>query len=255
MLISNRLPSFLGESNMRLAREVPVTAFYTSLVTVATVAFTIYVPATRGYFNVGESAVFLAALLGGARIGAFAGGVGSMLADLILGYYLFAPATLLIKGLEGFLLGALISRRPGLRERGWRLLSVAASAIVFTLVFAVGTLFYSGSSEVSIGLPWIGAYNFVVELSYAFWAIIGIAIAIVVAYASFSARQEAGYMTISALVSGSVMVIGYFLYEQLFLGYAAIAEVPFNIGQVLVGITIAIPAYASLKVISRRSNH
>ncbi|MEM4657015.1 MAG: ECF transporter S component [Candidatus Methanosuratincola sp.] len=238
---------------MRLARDIPVTAFYTSLVTVATVAFTIYVPATRGYFNVGESAVFLAALLGGVRIGAFAGGVGSMLADLILGYYLFAPATLVIKGLEGLLLGVLVSRRPKLREREWRLLSVVASVIVFSLVLTVGTLFYSGSSEVSIGLPWIGSHSFVVELSFAFWALIGGAVALAVAYASFSARQEVGYITISALVSGSVMVVGYFLYEQLFLGYAAIAEVPFNIGQVLVGVTIAIPAYASLKVISRRS--
>ncbi|MEN3036668.1 MAG: ECF transporter S component, partial [Candidatus Methanosuratincola petrocarbonis] len=217
---------------MRLARDIPVTAFYTSLVTVATVAFTIYVPATRGYFNVGESAVFLAALLGGARIGAFAGGVGSMFADLILGYYLFAPATLVIKGFEGLLLGVLASRRPKLQERGWRLLSALASALVFLLVLAIGTLFYSGPSEVSIGLPWIGSYDFVVELSFAFWALVGGAIAIVVAYASFSARQEAGYTTISALVSGSVMVVGYFLYEQLFLGYAAIAEVPFNVGQV-----------------------
>jgi len=237
---------------MRVARDIPVTAFYTSLVTVATVAFTIYVPATRGYFNVGESAVFLAALLGGARIGAFAGGVGSMLADLLLGYYLFAPATLVIKGFEGLLLGVLASRRPDLQEKGWRLLSIAASAVVFSLVLAIGTLFYSGSSEVTIGLPWIGSYSFVVELSLAFWAVVGGAIAIIVAYASFSARQEAGYVALAALASGSLMVAGYFLYEQLFLGYAAIAEVPFNIGQVLVGITIAIPAYASLKVISRR---
>ncbi|MEJ5293382.1 MAG: ECF transporter S component [Candidatus Methanosuratincola sp.] len=237
---------------MRIARDIPVTAFYTSLVAVATVAFTIYVPATRGYFNVGESAVFLAALLGGARIGAFAGGVGSMLADLVLGYYLFAPATLVIKGLEGFLLGVLVSRRPELQKRWWRLLSIAAGVIVFSLIFAVGTFFYSGSSEVSIGLPWIGSYSFVVELSSAFWALVGGAVALLVAYASFSARQEAGYIALSALASGSVMVVGYFLYEQLFLGYAAIAEVPFNIGQVLVGITIAIPAYASLKVISRR---
>ncbi len=239
---------------MRVARDIPVTSFYTSLVAVATIAFTIYVPATRGYFNVGESAIFLVALLGGARMGAFAGGVGSMLADLILGYYLFAPATLVIKGLEGYLLGVLVSRRPRLREGTWRLLSVLASVLVFSLVLTVGTFFYSGTTEVSVGLPWIGSFGFVVELSFAFWALIGGAIALVVAYASFSARQETGYATISALVSGSVMVVGYFIYEQLFLGYAALAEVPFNIGQVLVGVTIAIPAYASLKVISRRSS-
>ncbi|MBC7121296.1 MAG: ECF transporter S component [Candidatus Methanosuratus sp.] len=236
---------------MRLARDIPITAFSTALVAVATIAFTIYVPATRGYFNLGEAAVFLVALLGGARIGAFAGGVGSMLADVVLGFYLFAPATLVIKGLEGFLLGILTSRRPEFKKGEWKLLSIAASAAVFTLVLAVGIMFYSGTLEVTIGPSWIGSYSLVVELSPIFWAIVGGAVALVVAYASLSARQETGYITISALISGSVMVLGYFLYEQLFLGYAAIAEVPFNIGQVLVGIIIAIPAYTSLKVISR----
>jgi len=48
------------------------------------------------------------------------------------------------------------------------------------------------------------------------------------------------------------MVAGYFLYEQLILGYAAAAEVPFNIGQVLIGIAIALPAYRSLRAIKRK---
>jgi len=47
------------------------------------------------------------------------------------------------------------------------------------------------------------------------------------------------------------MVLGYYLYEEFVLGYVALAEVPFNVGQVLVGITIAIPAYNSLRALQR----
>lgn len=236
---------------MRLARDVPITAFYTALVSVATVAFTIYVPATRGYFNVGEAAVYSAALLCGARIGAFAGGVGSMIADLILGYYLFAPATLVIKGLEGGMLGLLASRHPALSRTGWTAVSIGASLCIFFMVVAVGTVFYSGATEVSIGLPWIGSYHFETVLSFAFWVLVGGVASSLVACASLSVKPESGYIVISALISGAVMVAGYFLYEQLILGYVAIVEVPFNIGQVLIGITIAVPAYASLKAIKR----
>lgn len=239
---------------MPIARKVSVTALYTALVTVATLAFTIYVPATRGYFNVGESAVYLAALLGGARVGAFAGGVGSMLADILLGYYMFAPATLVIKGLEGGILGILAARQPKLSAVKWRILSAIASLAVFGLVLAIGTTFYSGTSEVTVGLPWVGSLSFTVELSILFWAAVAAAVGLVVAYASLSASPESGYLALSSMLSGSVMVLGYFLYEQLVLGYVAIAEVPFNIGQVIVGVSIAVPAYASLRAASRPGN-
>ena len=49
--------------------------------------------------------VMLSGLLFGAGVGGFAGGVGSALSDALLGYGYFAPLTLLIKGVEGFLTG------------------------------------------------------------------------------------------------------------------------------------------------------
>jgi uncharacterized membrane protein len=44
------------------------------------------------------------------------------------------------------------------------------------------------------------------------------------------------------------MVTGYFLYEQLFLGVFALAEVPVNIGQMTIGLVVAIPV---VKVVRR----
>lgn len=46
-----------------------------------------------------------------ARLGGFAGGVGSAIADALSGYPYYAPLTLLVKGTEGFLTGYIGSRR------------------------------------------------------------------------------------------------------------------------------------------------
>jgi uncharacterized membrane protein len=57
---------------------------------------------------------------------------------------------------------------------------------------------------------------------------------------------------ISVVVGGLEMVAGYFVYEQAVLGYSlpvALAEVPFNIVQLLVGLVVAVPiAYVVLRV-------
>lgn len=72
------------------------------------------VPATGGYINIGEIGVFISALLMGPVGGAVAGGIGSALADVYLGYVFFAPWTLLIKGLEGLIIGLFSSRSRAL---------------------------------------------------------------------------------------------------------------------------------------------
>ena len=87
--------------------QLAITAVFTSLVAVATMVFSIYVPSTRGFFNIGETMIFITALLFGPLIGSFAGGVGSMVADILLGYPHYAPATLVIKACEGGIVGFL----------------------------------------------------------------------------------------------------------------------------------------------------
>ncbi len=37
------------------------------------------------------------------------------------------------------------------------------------------------------------------------------------------------------------MVIGYFLYQQFILGVLAVAEIPVNIGQMTIGLIVALP--------------
>jgi len=73
------------------------------LVMVSTLLIRVPVPA-GGYFNLGDALIVFIALVGGSASGALAGGLGSALADLI-GFPIFAPITLVAKGLLGFVAG------------------------------------------------------------------------------------------------------------------------------------------------------
>lgn len=84
--------------------ELSVIAVFTTLVVVTTLVVRIPVPATGGYINVGDAMIFVAALSMGWLVGGIAGGLGSAIADMI-GFPLFAPFTLVIKGLEGLVVG------------------------------------------------------------------------------------------------------------------------------------------------------
>src|SRR5216110_916 len=92
---------------------ITVTAVFTALVFLSTYLFQIPIPSTQGYFNLGDIMIFISALTFGPTIGGFSGGIGSSLSDA-LGFGTFAPFTLVIKGLEGYVAG-LISQRSGSR--------------------------------------------------------------------------------------------------------------------------------------------
>ena len=67
-------------------------------------------PSGYGYVNLGDAGVYLCAFLLPGGFGALAAGLGAALADLILGWATYAPATFLIKGLTALLAGLLLRR-------------------------------------------------------------------------------------------------------------------------------------------------
>jgi uncharacterized membrane protein len=153
--------------------RITVAAVFAALVFVVTSQIPpIPIPATSGYFNIGETTIYIAALVFGPLVGALAGGIGSSLSDIYLGYALFAPGTLFIKGGEGLIVGFL-----NMKLRRY-----------------ISNLTLCASVAVTVG--------------------------------------------------GLEMVVGYFLYEQFVIGYPlafALAEVPFNIVQMLIGLIVAVP--------------
>ena len=88
-------------------RSLTVSALMIALMTLATMIIRIPNPATQGYINLGDAMLFTIALVFGWRIGGLAGGVGSALADALGGYFIWAPWTLVIKGIEGILVGTI----------------------------------------------------------------------------------------------------------------------------------------------------
>ncbi|RLE95400.1 MAG: hypothetical protein DRJ55_01995 [Thermoprotei archaeon] len=229
------------------SREVALTSVFTALVTVTTIMFQVYIPETKGYFNLGEVAVYLTALLLGPRVGAFAGGVGSALADLITGYSIYAPATLVIKGLEGYIVGKLsrsLRKRPYLAKP----LSLAVPVLIFIMITAIGTIFYTGTFELSSYPP---IYSSAFQVEAWMWVTLAAVAAFVVGYESHRAGKTSLYV-ISMIAGGAVMVTGYFLYESALYGPApAAVEVPFNIGQVVVGIIGGLALYEPLSKIAK----
>lgn len=74
------------------------TALFIAIICVATIVVQIPSPLT-GYFNLGDCFVLIAAWFLGMGYGSLAAGIGSALADIILGYTMYAPATFVIKAL------------------------------------------------------------------------------------------------------------------------------------------------------------
>ena len=97
--------------NDKKIRKLVLAALLAALVCVATMVVQIPSP-MQGYVNLGDCFVLLSGWLLGPWYGFAAGGIGSMLADLFLGYAHYAPGTLVIKGLMA-LVAALMYEKMG----------------------------------------------------------------------------------------------------------------------------------------------
>jgi len=159
-------------------------SIFAALVAAVSYLFQIPIPATSGYFNFGESIIYVTALVMGPYVGAFAGG-GAAISDLLSsGYAIYAPGTLIVKATEGFTVGWLNNK---LKQK----MNSTLSAVI------------------------------------------------------------------SVLTGGTVMIFGYFLYEIPLRGVVvALAEVPFNAVQMIIGVIIAIPImHAVLRVFPQLNSH
>ena len=204
-------------------RDIALAGLMTALTFVITRAFILPIPQTKGFFNIGEAAVYTAAILFGARIGAIAGGLGSALADLSLGFAAFAPYTLVIKGIEGYVVGAL---GHGPRR------AVALVGPVIGLAMGIYALTISSWLVRSAG-----------------------AVVVLVAAASllllFRGSDRYSGIRIAAMISGGLlMILGYFLVQAFIfqLGVpAALVEVPYNTVQMAVGIVAGLISAATFE--------
>jgi uncharacterized membrane protein len=132
----NEKPRILpgGDAEFVSPRTVALYGVLTALTAAITITTVIPFPPTRGYFNLGEAMVFFSAFTFGWRAGAICGGIGSAAADLLAGFGMFAPTTLVAKGAEGLVSGA-IGRLKGGKAWGYPLGIVCGGACMITTYF------------------------------------------------------------------------------------------------------------------------
>lgn len=113
----------------------------TALVALGT--FLIKIPVTSGgYVNAGDALIFLFASLFGPLCGLVCGALGSALADILSGYIIYAPFTLVIKGLEGLICGLLVSAFTKKHSGKSRYLPLCiAAALISSAVMIIGYYF------------------------------------------------------------------------------------------------------------------
>lgn len=132
-------------------KSLVFTALSIAIVAVCTMVVKIPVPATGGYVNFGDIMIFAVAITLGKKKGAIAGGIGSCLADILMGYMIFAPGTLIIKGIEGFLCGLIYME---LRERFSAVVAIGVSCVIAGLFMVLGYFVYESvlfTMEYAIG--------------------------------------------------------------------------------------------------------
>ncbi len=78
-------------------KKLVISALFSALIFVATAVLPIPI-GSGGYANLGDTLIAVCAFFVGPVWGFFAAGLGSSLADLFLGYGIYAPATFIIKG-------------------------------------------------------------------------------------------------------------------------------------------------------------
>ena len=233
--------------NKSIALKIAITAIMAALTCVVTMAVAVYIPGSYGFFNIGESIVYLSAILFGPIIGAISGGVGSMIADIFLGYSNYAPGTLVIKGLEGFLVGyvylKLIKKNKNKTENRTTVLLVSSAVSVGILI--IGILYYLGEAELSgFNYLWVITTDF----SYLLWIVIALISFIAINSVYMFMDQNVSLKIISMFIGGIVIVLGYYLYASFILGnVGAYVEIPFNFLQSLLGITISVPLIDPIK--------
>lgn len=155
LCLEKRLGFTIKQSNKsknKSKKENPfsIKTILTIILAGATAALTIFVripvPSTGGYLNMGDMAVIFCGLFLGGYWGAIASGIGSAIADLVGGFFIFTPITLIAKGFEALIAGTLGKKNPL-----WLALAGAVTVICYFMaeVFLPGM----GFSAAISGLP------------------------------------------------------------------------------------------------------
>ncbi len=91
-------------------KKIVMAALFAAFACVATMSIRIPTPGTGGYIHPGDAIVILSGVILGPGWGLLAAGIGSAMADLMGGYFLYVPITFVIKGAVALSAGVIYQR-------------------------------------------------------------------------------------------------------------------------------------------------
>jgi energy-coupling factor transport system substrate-specific component len=153
-------------------RTLATTGMMTALIMGLTLVHVAQTP-IGGYIHLGDIAIYFTAFAFGPWAGLVAGGLGPALADVVSGYASFAPLSLIVHGLQGFVAGWIVRDRP-------TFVRLALAILAGGLIVVAG--YYAGESLIPVfGGPGYAAtevpFNALQETLGALGAVIYVAVA------------------------------------------------------------------------------
>lgn len=121
--------------------DLILTSMAIALVFVATLLLNIKLPiaANGGLVHLGTAMLFIISILFGPKKGMIAGAFGMGLFDLVSGYTLWAPITIVARGLQGYLVGKIAwsnGRKGG--SKAFNVIAAIVSIPVMLVIYYIG---------------------------------------------------------------------------------------------------------------------
>ena len=119
-----------------------ITAAFVALTYIFTAFINVKLPiaANGGLIHLGNVPLFIGAILFGKKTGAIAGGIGMGLFDLLSGWTLWAPFTLIIVGIMGFTVGKLTED-----HRHQNMNAIAAACVIKVVGYYIAEVIIYGN--------------------------------------------------------------------------------------------------------------
>jgi uncharacterized membrane protein len=135
---------------MNKTKKIVFSGVLAAFVFIATVVVKIEIPG-GGYFNLGDTTVIISGVILGPLFSFFAAAIGSMLADLCLGYAIYAPASFLIKGIMALVVALMYGKNK-------RIFMSCAGAFISEIIMVCGYFLYeiiltNNTGTALLGIP------------------------------------------------------------------------------------------------------
>lgn len=122
------------ETNKKLgAKEIVLMGLMTALICIA--GSIIKIPSIGGFVHLGDCMVFLSVIILGKKKGIVASAFGMFFVDILGGYYLWAPFTLLIKGVMAYITGTILEIMSEHNSNVKYVISFVVSGIFMVLAY------------------------------------------------------------------------------------------------------------------------